>query len=209
MTTQQILSLARKKLLELQDEIVEDSTLLIYANLTHEDVVKRSFPNNAIVSDTVTFVDGVGDLPVNFGTLYSDALDANGNVFPEVSIADFGRLNSGNGITVSGGQLKASPISTTSLTINYYPTYPTLTADIDPQIDSYLHEPIVYGIIARAFEDLQDPELSLFYENKYEKMLTEKLSKLSAYEENAQHGGTMFNPISIINNNGYSNPDSW
>ena len=122
MTTQQIITLARTKLLEVQDEIVKDDTLLIYANLAYQDIIKRSFVNNAIISEDINFVNGEADLPVLFGTLYSDAMDASGNVFSEVSISDFPRYGGNNAITISGGKILVSPSSTSTLRINYYPT---------------------------------------------------------------------------------------
>ena len=209
MTTPEILQLARLKLLEVQDDIVADDTLLIYANLAFGDVIKRSFPNSSITSQVLNFVDGEVDVPLDFGTLYTDAVDGFGNIYPEVSISGFARQNGGRAITVSGGKIKTSPSTTASLTVSYYPTYPALSLSQNPTINDYLHEPIVYGILERAFEDLQDPELSLFYKNKYEKMLTDKLSNLSVYEENAQYGGVMFNPLTIISPNNNSSPNTW
>lgn len=211
MNTTTILSLARAKLLEEGTEILADATLLTYANLAYKDVIKRAFPNSAISSATVAFVSGVGSEPSDFGTLYSDAIDTNGNIFPEVSIADFVRMSETGerAITVEGGQLKVTPDTTTSLNIKYYPNFETLTAAVNPTIDEYLHEPIVYGTISRAFEDLQDPELSQFYENKFDTMLEKKINVLNNYELEAQRGGTMFNGISIVGNGNNSNPDKW
>lgn len=211
MTTAQILALVRAKILEEEDDIINDDTLLIYANLAYKDVIKRTFPSNSILTATVSFTNGVGAFPSLFGTLYTDALDANGNVFPELSIADFARNNSGNAITVEGGTLKVLPTTTASLVVKYYPTYPTLNTStpVNPTIDEFLHEPIVYGTIYRAFEDLQDFELAQFYEAKFTNMLSEKLSALSNYEETAQKGGAMFNGINIIGGGSASDPNHW
>lgn len=211
MTTAQITSLVRLKLLESGTDIISDATLLIYANLAHKDVIKKAFPNSAVTTATVTFTAGVGTLPATFGTLYTDAVDSNDNIFPEVSIADFVRkLASGeNCVTIESATIKASPTTTASLIIKYYPTYSALTASVDPTIDEYLHEPIVYGTLARAYEDLQDPELSQFYSNKFDTMLDKKLSVLSNYEENAERGGQMFNGINILGNGTSQDPDKW
>lgn len=211
MTTAEILTLARAKLLEEGTAILSDATLLIYANLAHKDVIKEAFPNSAIATATVTFTAGSGSLPALFGTLYTDAYDAGNNLFPEVSPSDFIRrlASSENAVVIEGGAIKASPASTTSLTIKYYPTYATLTASVNPTIDEYLHEPIVYGILWRAFEDLQDFEMSLFHQNKFETILKKKLNVLSNYEEEAQRGGTMFNGINIIGNGTNNSTDTW
>lgn len=204
MTTTEITSLARAKLLEQGTELLSDSTIMLYANLAYKDVIKQAFPNNSINTSIITFTEGVGALPSDFGTLYTDAVDENLNVYPEVSIADFVRLDSQNGVVIEDGTIKVSPDTVTSLTIKYYPTYETLTAVNSPTIDEFLHEPIVYGILARAFEDLQDPELATFYSNKFTLMLKEKLSNLSNYEEDAQKGGVMFNGINILGGGGNS-----
>lgn len=211
MTTAQILELSRLKLLESGTEIISDTTLLIYANLAHKDVIKKAFPNTAVTTATVTFTSGVGTLPATFGTLYTDAYDVNNNIFPEVSISDFIRNNASsiNSVVIEGGTIKVSPSSTTSLTIKFYPTYDTLTSSVNPTIDEYLHEPIIYGILARAFEDLQDPELSQFYEKKFDVMLEKKLSNLSNYEEEAQRGGVMFNGINFLGGGVNNDPNHW
>jgi hypothetical protein len=211
MTTAQITQLVRLKLLESGTDIISDATLLIYANLAHKDVIKKAFPNSSVTTATVTFTAGVGTLPATFGTLYTDAIDSNDNIFPEVSIADFVRKEAGgeNCVTIEGGTIKASPTTTASLVIKYYPTYETLTASVNPTIDEYLHEPIIYGTLARAYEDLQDPELSQFYSNKFDTMLDKKLSVLSNYEENAERGGQMFNGINILGNGTSQDPDKW
>jgi hypothetical protein len=198
MTTSEILTLARLKLLEAGADLITDSTLLIYANLSHKDIIKRAFPNNSIKSATITFTYGASVLPADFGTLYTDPVDVNDNFYPEVAIANFIRLNDEYGVTIEAAEIKVSPATTTSVDIKYYPTYATLTASVNPTIDEYLHEPIVYGTLARSFEDLQDPEMSQFYANKYETMLKSRLDNLSNYEEDAQKGNTMFNGISII-----------
>jgi hypothetical protein len=211
MTTNQILDLARLKLLEEGTEIISDATLLIYANLAFKDVIKKAFPNSSIESTTIAFTSGSGSLPSDFGTLYTDAYDSNNNIFPEVSISDFVRrlASSENAVVVENGAIKVSPASTTSLTVKYYPTYTVLTAGSTPGIDEYLHEPIVYGILARAFEDLQDTELSQYHSAKFESLLEKKLNTLSNYEEDAQRGGVMFNGINIIGGGVNNDPNHW
>ena len=211
MTTQQIIDLSRLKLLETGSDLITDTTILLYANLAYKDIIKKAFPNNSISEGTVTFTSGVGSLPANFGTLYTDAYDTQGNIFPEVSISDFIRRlgNSENAVCIEGGNIKVSPADTASLTIKYYPTYETLAISVNPTIDEYLHEPIIYGVLYRAFEDLQDPELSKYYKNEYKSMLEDALSSLSNYEEDAQRGGTMFNGIQIISDGTANNPNHW
>jgi len=212
MTTQQIIALARKKLLETGTEILDEETLLIYANLAYKDIARKIFPNSAIKSATVVFVNGVGTLPTDFGTMYADAYSVTGNDhFVELNISDFTR-DSGisNAVSIEGGVMRVSPRNTTSLNIKYYPKYEDLEAGGQPMFDDYFDEVIVYGILYRAYEDLQDVELSKFFQTKYDDMIKDKIATLSNYEEDAQRGGTMFNGIRMFG--GYNNnndPHHW
>jgi len=198
LTVIQIFSLARAKLLEATTEILSDDTLLIYANLAQLDLIKRTFTNDKIQSATVTFTNGVGSLPSDFGTLYGSGQDSSNNTFEEVSIEDFDNKITNNMITVEGGTLKAYPTTTTSLAIKYYPKTTTLTTGSTPSVNEYFHECIVYGILARAFEDLQDESLSAYYAGKYEAMVNQKISAQSNYEEGNQRGGQMFTGVDLL-----------
>lgn len=192
LTTNQILSLARAKLLEEGTEIISNDTILIYANLTYQDIIKRVFTDNKILSATIPFSSGVGTLPTLFGTLYGSAQDSSGNVFEQVSIEDFDNKTLNRMVTIEGGEIKCHPTTTASLEIKYYPTYPNLTATQNPEIDEYFHECIIYGILGRAFEDLQDQELADKYSAKYENIVLKKQAAQSNYEETNQRGGQMF-----------------
>jgi len=198
MTSSQIISLARTKILERTDDLVDDATLYAYLNLTNQDIRKRAFPNNLVATATVNFTNGEGALPSDFGTLYTDAYDDQNNMFPEISISQFIRDEFSQVVTVESETLKVKPTDTTTLNIKYYPKEETLSTGVDPSIDSYLHEPLVYGVISRALEDLQDIESSVYFSTKYENLLTARLGHLSNYEEDSQRGGTMFNVIKII-----------
>lgn len=200
-TTAQLIAYARSKLLEEEATLIDDAKLLAYANFAYEDLQRRAFPNSAIKSATVTFVAGLStNLPADFGTLYTEGQRDAYNIFPEVSLADFLRNTGENAITVDGAFLRISPNTTTSLNIRYYPKFAALALlpVQDPQIDSFLHELIIYGILWRALEDLQDEELSKYYRTKFEDELKIKVEALSNYEEYNQSGGQMFNPIQII-----------
>lgn len=207
LTTAQVLSLSRKKLLETGAEILSDADLTLYANLAQDDVQRRVFPNAAIKTATVTFVAGTAtNTPTDFGTLYADGLDANTNVFPEFGLGDFARLNSRNGITVDAGVLKVSPTTTTSLTVRYYPAVLTLSGAQNPTVNGFLTELLVYGTVYRAFEDLQDLDMAAYYEGKYETKMLQKGKIISNFEENGQRGGTLFNGIPIVgDSNSYDN----
>lgn len=198
MTTSQILSLVRSKILESSSEIITDNTLLIYANLVKEDIVKRAFPNSQIKSATITFTSGVGTLPTDFGTLYGDAFKELGNYYPELSIDDFQKQTTGQAVTIEAGTIKVYPTDVASLTIKYYPTYPDISLSVDPTMDAYFHEPIVPGVIARVQEDLQDEELANLYSVKYENMLNQKIANQSNYEEGNQRSGQMFSEQDLL-----------
>lgn len=198
LTVTQILNLSRAKLLEQTTEIISDETLLIYANLTQQDIIKRTFTNDKILSATVSFSSGVGSLPATFGTLYGSAQDSAGNVFEEVTIEDFDNKALDRMITVEGGTFKCYPTTTASLQVKYYPATTTLTAGSTPSVNEYFHECIVYGILMRAFEDLQDESLSAYYAGKYEADLTKRAQNQSNYEEGNQRGGQMFTYQQLI-----------
>jgi hypothetical protein len=204
LTTNQILTLARKKILEYTTDVVDDTTLLIYANLTQEDIYKKAFPNSQILSTTISFTNGVGTLPSNFGTLYGDGFQTLGTYFPELSIEDFMKKTLDRAVTIEGGTIKVYPETTSSLTFRYYPTFPALTSAVNPTIDSYFHECITYGCVYRAFEDLQDQEMSEFFKNKYNSMLEEKINTQSSYEETNQRGGQLFTEQNLIQDDGIS-----
>lgn len=192
MTVQQILQLVRIKLLEQTSEVVSDETLLLYANLTDIDLVKKTFTNDKILSATVNLTDGVGSLPSGFGTLYGSGKDSGDNNYEEVSIEDFDNKTLNQMITVEGGTLKVYPTTVSSIDIKYYPTFNTLTNASVPSVNEYFHECMVYGILERAFEDLQDEALSAFYRAKYKGELAERSAVQSNYEEGNVRGSQMF-----------------
>lgn len=198
LTVAQIISLARAKLLEATTEVISDETILIYTNLSHQDLSKRLFTNDKILSATVPFTSGAGSLPAQFGTLYGSAQDSAGNVFEEVSIEDFDNKTLDRMITIEAGAFKCYPTDTASLLIKYYPSVADLTAGSTPTINEYFHECIVYGILMRAFEDLQDESLSAYYAGKYEADVQKKMATQSNYEEGNQRGGQLFTYTRLI-----------
>jgi hypothetical protein len=201
MTTDQIIALSRTKLLESTEEILSTETLLLYANLTYIDIWRRIFINSDITTATVSFTTGVGTLNSDFGTLYGKPLDSSNNSFEEVTIDDFDQENLNRMVTIEGGVIKVFPADTASLTIKYYTKPQDLSAAQNPTIDDYFHEVIVYGIMARALEDLQDEDLSKYYMEKYENELVRRMAHQSNYEEANQRGGVMFAPQGLISDN--------
>ena len=198
MTTNQILQLARNKLLETTTEILTDETLLIYANLSQDDIAKKTFTNDKITSATVAFSSGVGSLPATFGTLYGDAFDVDNNFYPEATIEDFKKEIQERMVTIEGGQIKVFPTTISSLTIKFWPVFATMTSVVPPSVNTYFHEMIVYGILYRAFEDLQDWELSKFFREKYDSELNQKIQVLSEYEEGNSRSSEFFSYQQLI-----------
>lgn len=198
MLISQAISLARIKLLEQTPENVSDETLLLYANLTNIDLVKRTFTNDKIKSATVTLASGIGTLPTDFGTLYGQGKDGEENDFEEVSIEDFDNKTLDRMMTIEGGTLKVYPTTTASINIKYYPGFSTLTVASTPSVNEYFHECIVYGILERAFEDLQDESLSAYYKAKYESEVARRSATQSNYEENNARGGQLFSYQKLI-----------
>lgn len=207
MTTNQILQIARKRILELTTDVIDDATILLYANLTYKDIQKKIFPNDQILTTTVTFTAGVGTLPTNFGTLYGDAIQGTANYFPEVNIEDFSKQTLTQAVTIEGATLKVYPITTASVVIKYYPSFPEISTAVNPTINEYFHELIVDGIVYRTHFDLQDESLGTFYRQKYDTDLREKMATLSNYEEGNQKAGTMFNGLNLIGGLSDGNPN--
>lgn len=208
MTTDEIIAKARKKMLETTDDVIADSDLYDYATEANQDLRIRVFPNEDIESATIAFTNGVGTLPVGFGTLAGDPLDANKNPYAEIPINDFARSN-GPATTIEGGQIKVLPTSVASLNIKYYPLFETLSTSQNPTINAYFHELIIYGILARVYEDLQDESLAKYYDDKYEQKLEAKAANFSNFEEGNQRGGQMFNDIDIMGSGINNDPNHW
>ena len=198
MTTLQILQTIRAKVLEATTDLLEDSALLLYINETYKDLIKRTFSNEQITTATVTFTNGIGSKPADFGTMAGDAWDSGNNFYQELNFQDFTKQIQERAVTIQGGFIKVLPTSTASLTIPYYPNYDELTAGSTPQLNSYLHELLIYGGMYRALEDLQDEVLSKYYREKYEAELALKTQTLSNYEEGNQQGGQMFNHQQLL-----------
>lgn len=204
MTSTEIIDSVRRKILETGTEVISDATLLLYINLAYQDVYKQLFPNASIIDATITCTAGVCVLPSDFGTMYGGAYDTADNEYEEVPIMDFDREDFSRAVTLEEGTLKVYPRTITSLVIKYYPQPVTLTAIINPTINSYFHEPIVYGAVYRAHEDLQDETLTQFYQARFKQEMQDRLSVQSGYEENNQRGSTMFTEQSLIGNPPYA-----
>lgn len=201
LTTSQIIALARKKLLETSTAIFTDDDLLLYANLTKDDIAKRLFSDDLIVPTTLVFSGGVATKPSDFESHYLSK-DSNvpgvGNTFQWVNIEDFRAGKYDRMLCLIAGSIYAYPTNTALTYTDYYKKLPDMSLSVNPTLDASLLECIVYGILYRGFEDLQDFELSKEFRNKFEVEFGIKGQAVSFSSENSQQGGEMFNGIAII-----------
>ena len=198
MTTNQLKTIIRRKILEATTDVIPDSILLIYTNEAYKDVWKRLFTATDIDTTTITLTAGVGTLPSTFGTAYGEAVGNDGNLYTEVSINDFVKETIPYAYTIEDGEIKCSDTTVANLTMKYWPKPDELVSGSTPSINEYFHEPIIYGAMSRAYEDLQDEELSAFYKNKFSTELGERLAAQSVYEETNQKGAVMFTHQNLI-----------
>lgn len=199
LSTNSILAATRRKLLEEGTDLVSDETLLMNVNLAYDELKIKTFTNDQIEKATISFVDGVGTLPANFGTAYGPGYKTatDRTPFNEKNIADFDRDLYDEAFTIEGGQIKVHPATTTQLIIKFWPKYDPLTATQDPELNEYLHEIIIYGAMWRILEDLQNEARSEYYREKTKELIKEKSNDLSNYqEENLE--GVMLNGIRIL-----------
>lgn len=200
LTTNQITSAIRRKILEETEDLVSDDTILLNANLAYDDLKYRTFTPDQVQSSTVSFSNGVGTLPADFGTLYGPGFKSSTDRTPfnEKSISDFDRDTDSPAVSVIGGSLYVRPNTTSSLIIRYYPSYDALSISQNPELHAYLHELIIYGAMWRIYEDLQDPQLSEYYRTKYEEEFKKKNDSLSNYQEDNQGGNEFFTYQKLI-----------
>lgn len=198
MTSNEIIATARRKLLEENTDLISDATLFQYANESYREIRKRLKMSNEITPATISCSNGVCTLPTDFGALYSYVYDADGNSYDEYSVADYEIGDFDFGVTIKSGQLLTNKTDVSSLTINYYKKAATLSASQDPEIDELFHEVIMYGVVWRGQEELQDEELATYYQTKFEAEFKRKSEIQSSYEEGNQRGGQLFTPQTLI-----------
>lgn len=198
LSTQEIKTAVRSKLLEETTDLVSESKLDFAINRAYEDIQYSSFTNDQIKSEEVIFVNGEAALPVGFGTMYGPAFDSSGNKYLEQSIEAFDRYDGSNAIVVEGGVLKVKGNKNVTLTVKFYPKYEPLSGTQNPEVHPYLHELIVYGGVYRLHQDLQNEALSQYYKTTFEQELQMRNAKLANYEDDNQGGNEMFTYQRII-----------
>jgi len=197
--TKEIIKRARAKILELTDEVITAESVLQYANLSYDEIQIRVRSNSMLTSVLIPISGSVGTLPDLFGTFYGSPKDNNGNIIRVVPLQNVIRAASSERVCSRMGQEVKLPTDSqiSSLEVVYYAKYDALTVANSPETDETFDEPMIYGIVYRALEDLQDPELSTYYKGLYDNMILDRASFLSSYEENATEG-EIFTPVRFI-----------
>lgn len=217
MRTVDILKLSRKKLLENTQEIFSDDDLILYGNLTKDELAKRYLGNRGIKKATLSFSGGEVTRPTdwNGGYFANSTGQKGGTEYKFVNITDFYADKYPNMIVEEDGKLKTNT-NASQLTVWYYKKLSDLAitpTQVDPpsELDDFLHELIIYGIVWRGFEDAQDFELSKYFKDKFEAEYTIRTSHLSELEEAPMESGEMFEPLPDLNFSGYgaSDPNKW
>lgn len=203
-TTQKLIAEAREIILETTDEIVDDDTLLLYANLTKDDIAMRVPAKEFRQVFTVNFVGGLGAIPTNFVSVYKvrdTAVVGTGNDFDNYERDEFLGANFDYGLSQINGQFAVYPTSTPVLYIDAFISVPDMTdgdGDLPTGVPSYLQELIIPGIVYRALRKLQEDNRANFYQGLYESELSKKSSAISNIQEQGQQDGALFTPIRIL-----------
>lgn len=213
MRTVDILKLARKKLLENTQEIFSDDDLLLYGNMTKDELAKRYVGNRLIKKATLVFTSGAVTRPTDWNGAYfiNDTGLKGGNQYKMVNIGDFYADKYPYMVTEEDGNLITNT-GAPQLTFWYYKKLTDMASGetpVDPpiELDDFLHELIIYGIVYRGFEDAQDFELSKYFKDKFEAEYTIRTSHLSGLEESPMEAGELFQPLPDLNFSGYQSQD--
>lgn len=203
LTTAEVLQLSRDKLLELAETVLPTTKLLKYANLCQDDIAKDVLTDDITIPTTLSFSGGAATLPSNWEShrLSKDSqVPGQGNEFKYVNLEDYRAGKYERMITKYNGQILVFPVDTSVLYTDYYKKLPDMAIDPvqNPSVDVSLQELIIYGIMFRALEDLQDFELAKEYRGKFEQELKLKSRKISLSEEGPEKSGEMFNYVQIV-----------
>jgi len=220
MTIVQILALARRKILENTEEIFDNATLLLYANMRKDEIAKRYLGKRIIKRSSLSFSSGSVTRPTDWNGHYysSDSQTPNtGNEFKLVNIEDFQAGVYPQMICESEGNILVFPTTTGSIYTWYYKKLADMSLDpvVDPptELDDAFHRPMVYGIVADCFEDAQDFELSKFFTDKFEAELERASQTVSQLEESSQEAGALLSPLPDLGFSGYgaggNDPNRW
>lgn len=220
MTTQQIIALARRKILEATEEIFDNETLILYGNLRKDEIAQRYLGNRNVKRSSLAFTNGVATRPTDWnGHYYSSSSQTpnSGHEYKLVSLEDFQNGTYPYMLTESEGNILVYPVSVGTVYTWYYKKLADMAitpAVVNPPVElsDAFHRTIMYGIVSDAFEDAQDFELSKFYTDKFEAEFERASMTVSALEESSQEAGALLSPLPDLglSGNAYSNsPDKW
>jgi hypothetical protein len=194
MTTQSIITDIRKRLLELSTGVFSDSDLITWMNLTQTKLSNEILDQNRIKKTTLAFTSGIASLPSDFISFYF-AKD-----YEWVTIEDFENDTFENMLCRQESNIYIKPTNIISLNIYYYRKpldLSILTPTVEPELPTVLHEAIILGAMIRAFEAMQEIELSNAYMNKYQLLVNEAKQAISILEERFK-GKPLFNYTKLI-----------
>ena len=194
MTTQQIIIDTRKRLLEVGIGIFTDDELIGWANLVLTKLSGEILEQTRIKKTTLSFTSGIAVLPTDFLSFYF-AKD-----YDWTTIEDFENEITDKMLCRIGSEIYVKPTNTTSLGFYYYKKpliLNILTPTVEPEVDQLLHEAIVLGTMVRAFEAMQEIELSNAYSVKYALLVNEEKQVVSILEERYK-GKPLFNYQQLI-----------
>lgn len=207
LTTQNIIQFSRDKLLEVGDAVVNTEKLLVYANLTQDDLAKDLYTDDMTVPTTLVFTGGYATIPTDWEShrlSKNSQVPGQGDIFEWVNLEDFRAGKYSRMIAKINGQIAVYPTNTSILYTDYFKKLPNMAITPiyqGPSVDASLQELMIDGVLYRAFEDLQEFDLAKEYRGKYEAEKKIKTKRISFAEENPQKSGEMFNGIDIIGGN--------
>lgn len=197
--------MARNKILEKTEVIFSDAQLLLFANQSKDDIALKAPNQDHLTMTTLGFVAGLATKPTDFQTHYltkDSSTPGVGNEYFWMNIKDFQKGVATTGLTrlisQMGSNLQIFPVENKTLYTWYYKKLPDMAlADVCP-LQQGFQEACMYGIVYRAFEDLQDFELGKYFETIYKTKIIEKGRDISLSDENSRNNGALFNGIQII-----------
>ncbi len=197
MTTIEILQDVRKRILELTNEVLDNSQLLVWLNQAQLEVAGEILTRDRIKKITLNFVNGEADLPSDFQAFYYSS-DDYGNEYHLVPIENFIERGEDRMLTIENNKLKVFPLNTSTLSFWYYKKPNKLSSSSNPELPEYTHEVLVLGTCYRALEALQEFDLSNLYLTKYQAGIRRAKMLCLNNEEKGQESKPLFEHVKLI-----------
>jgi|GEM_PF-3837892 len=184
MTKQKIIQDVRKRLLELSSGVFTDEDLILWADNAQTEISQEFLSQDRIKSAVLTFTDGEADLPSDFLSFYHAE-----NGFVWVNLEDFKRDVFSNMLARKENKVLIKPANTSSVVLWYFKkpkSFGLLSDTEEPELPSLLHEGIVLGTVSRAYEMMQEFEISNLYLQKYRAFVEMAKRSISHLEERGE-----------------------